>query len=252
MAEEQSEMSFWDHLEELRWRLIKSIIAVVVCAIPCGIFWRRIFDIVMVYPLSLSDPRPKLIFTAPAEAIILSLKIAVAGGIIIACPIIFYQLWKFIAPGLYKSEKVVVLPTVIVSSLSFLLGIGFSYLVLPYVLKFLAGYASGSLEPFFKANEYMGFIIKIVLAFGSVFELPVISFALTKLGVLTPKILLSKFKYALVIMFIMAALLTPPDIISQLFLAGPLITLYFISVLVSWIALNKQKNESASLKKASA
>lgn len=232
-------MPFLDHLEELRWRIIKSVVAIAICAVPCGIFWRQIFDFVMIYPLRNADPRPRLIFTAPAEAILLSFKIALVGGLIAASPVIFYQLWRFVAPGLYKNERVVILPTVFASVLCFLAGIGFSYLVVPYVINFLARFGAGRMDAMFRTSEYLGFLIRISLAFGLVFELPVVSFILTRLGVLTPRFLVEKLRYAILIMFILAAVLTPPDIISQVFLAVPLLLLYGISIGVSYLVARR-------------
>ncbi len=234
------DMSFLEHLEELRWRVIKSLIAIVAFAIPCGILWRKIFEIVMIYPLKMSEPKPRIIFTAPAEAVVLSIKIALAGGLILATPVVFYQLWSFIAPGLYKKERSIVLPAVVASTFCFALGVGFSYVVLPFMVRFLSTYGEGVLEPFFKANDYMAFIIKLVLSFGLVFELPVISFVLTKLGVITPQFLIKQFRYAVVIVFLLAAVLTPPDIVSQSFLALPLFLLYGISIMVSFLAGEKK------------
>jgi sec-independent protein translocase protein TatC len=228
-------MSFLDHLEELRWRIVKGLLAVAIAAIPCGIFWRRIFEAVMVYPLRFAEPRPRLIYTAPAEAVILSIKIAVFGGLILGAPVIFYQMWRFVAPGLYKNEKSIVVPSAIASTLSFLAGVGFSYMTVPHVLRFLAGFGAGVMDPMFRTSEYLGFLIKITLAFGLVFELPVISFVLTRIGVLTPGFLVKNLRYAVVLVFILAALLTPPDIISQMFLAAPLLILYGISILVSYV-----------------
>ncbi len=240
MANDKGEMSFLDHLEELRWRLIKSLIAVAVCAIPCGIFWKVVFDVLMIHPLRMADPRPRLIFTAPAEAILLSMKIAVFGGIVLSAPIVFYQVWRFVAPGLYKHEKVVILPTVFASTVFFGLGLAFSYIMVPYVISFLSRFGAGRMEAMFRTQEYLGFLIKLMLAFGIVFELPVISFVLTKLGVLTPRFLVTNVRYAVVVVFIVAALLTPPDVVSQLFLAAPLLVLYGVSILVSYFVARKQ------------
>jgi sec-independent protein translocase protein TatC len=235
----EGEMPFLDHLEELRWRIITSVVAVVICAIPCGIFWQEIFDFVMIHPLRGADPKPRLIVTAPAEAILLSFKIAVVGGLIAASPVIFYQLWRFVAPGLYKKEKVVILPTVFASVVCFLGGLSFSYLVVPYVITFLARFSAGRMDAMFRTTEYLSFLIRISLAFGLVFELPVVSFILTRLGLLTPRFLVEKLRYAVIIMFILAAILTPPDIISQVFLAVPLLVLYGISILVSYIVVRR-------------
>lgn len=242
MASKTNEMSFLDHLEEFRWRIVKCLIAIAVFAVPCGIFWERIFDIVMIYPLRLSNPKPRLIYTSPAEAIILSIKIAIASGIILAAPVVFYQIWRFISPGLYKKEKVFILPVVIASTVFFLLGIGFSYLTVPFVISFLSKFAEGKLDAFYRAQEYLGFLIKLAFAFGVVFELPVISFVLTKLGFLTPMFLIKNIRYAAVIIFIMAAVLTPPDVVSQMFLALPLIVLYGVSILVSFCVMEKKSD----------
>ena len=236
MSGDQSEMSFLDHLEELRWRLIKSALAVAVFAVPCGVYWQKILDLVMIYPLRHTSPTPKLIYTNPSESVILSVKIAVAGGIIAASPVIFFQLWRFISPGLYRNEKRVILPAAIFSTLFFLGGISFSYYTFPFLLKFLTAYAGNHLDPMFKVGEYFGFLLKISISFGAVFELPVISFVLARMGILTARFMLKQFRYALVIIFIVAAILTPPDVISQMMLAGPLLVLYGISVIVAAVA----------------
>ena len=240
MAAKHEEMSLLGHLEELRWRVVKSLLAIGAFAIPCGIYWQKIFDAAMLYPLRMSDPKPHLIFTAPAEAVMLSLKIALAGGLICASPVVFYQLWAFIAPGLYKKEKTVILPAVVGSTICFALGVGFSYAVLPFMIKFFASYGAGSVEPYFKASDYMSFIIKIVLAFGLVFEMPVLAFILTRFGLITPRLLVDKMRYAIVALAIVAAILTPPDVVSQLILAAPLLLLYGVSIGVSYLAQEKK------------
>ena len=239
MTEQSGEMSFLDHLEELRWRLIKAAIAVAVGAIPCGIFWQKILDAVMIYPLRFTDPKPKLIYTNPSESVILSFKIAFAGGVIIASPVVFYQLWRFISPGLYRNEKKVILPSVLASTVFFIGGIAFSYYTFPIVLKFLTSYAGNQLDAMFKVGEYFGFLLKISMSFGIVFNLPVISYVLARMGILTAGFLIKNFRYALLGIFILAAILTPPDVISQLMLAGPLLILYLISIVVAAVASRK-------------
>jgi sec-independent protein translocase protein TatC len=233
-------MSFLDHLEELRWRVIKSVLAVVIFAIPCWIYWRQIFDVLLVFPISSINPKPHLIFTAPHEAVMLSLKIAVFGGIFGAIPVIFYQLWRFVSPGLYKRERSIALPVVIVSTVCFLLGIGFCYLLVPYMMNFMLKWGAGRMEAMLDTGQYIGFILKLSLAFGLIFELPVISFILTRVGVLEPRFLVRQMRYAIVIIFIVAAILSPPDVISQLFFAVPLLVLYGISILVSFIAAKRK------------
>ena len=240
MKEPGPEMSFFSHLEELRWRLVKIAIAILVCFLPCWIFWRQIFDVVMVYPLRFANPKPHLIFTSPIEAVLLSFKIAFGAGIVIAAPVIFYQIWKFIAPGLYLKEKKIVMPTVIASTAAFLAGISFCYFMLPYLLRVLMTYAGSRLDPFFKIDEYFSFLLKLSIAFGLVFELPVVSFVLARIGILKTDFLVRHARIAIVIIFIIAAILTPPDIFSQITLAVPLLLLYGISILVTKFAGRKQ------------
>lgn len=242
MKSQSGEMSFWEHLEELRWRLIKCAVAVALCAIPCGIFWKKIFDIVMVYPLRFTNPKPELIYTAPAESVILSIKIAIAGGIILSVPLIFYQLWKFVSPALYGKEKKIVLPVVIASSMFFIIGVAFSYMAFPLLMKFLISFASDKIAPLFKVGDYFGFLLKISMAFGVVFELPVVTYVLARLGLITASFLVKKFRYAILIIFIIAAVLTPPDILSQLMLALPLLVLYGVSIVVAFFASKEKKS----------
>jgi sec-independent protein translocase protein TatC len=239
--ETSKEMSFVLHIEELRRRLILCVGAVVLCAIPCGIFWREIFDFIAAWPLHMSDPIPKIIFTAPTEAVVLSFKIAVAGGVICASPLIFQQIWGFISPGLYKKERAVILAAAFASTVCFLAGITFSYFLLPYVLQFLTGFAEGQIEPYFKVNEYFSFLIRMCFAFGIAFELPVLAFILTKMGVISHRFLIRYFRYAIVAIFIAAAILTPPDILSQVLLALPLLILYALSILISFLSGKKEK-----------
>jgi sec-independent protein translocase protein TatC len=196
----------------------------------------------MIIPLRYANPTPRLIYTNPTEAIILSIKIAIVCGIILAIPVVFYQIWRFVSPGLYKNEKVLVLPLVIASTIFFLLGVSFSYVTVPFVISFLARFAEGKMDAFYKAQEYLGFLIKLGLAFGIVFELPVVSYILTRAGLIGPSFLIKNFKYALIMIFVLAALLTPPDIISQMLLAAPLLLLYGVSILVSFFVREKKSD----------
>lgn len=234
------EMPFLDHLEELRWRIIKIALALAVCAVPCGVLWKNIFNLVMIYPLQFADPKPHLIFTNPVESVMISLKIALGGGVIIATPVIFYQIWRFVSPGLFHREKRIVLPAVIASTIAFLSGVAFCYLTLPFLLRFLSGYAGGLMDPYFKINDYFGFLLVLCLAFGIVFELPVVSFVLVRMGLLTPAFLIRHLRIAIVIIFVVAAVLTPPDVFSQLTLALPLLLLYGLSIAVAFAAGRKK------------
>jgi sec-independent protein translocase protein TatC len=235
----EQNMTLTDHLEDLRWTLIRCGFAVIICAIPCGIFWGRIFDLAAAYPLRLSDPAPQIIYTTPAEAIMLSIKIALTGGVLFASPFIFQQMWRFISPGLYKKEKMVILPAAVASTFCFLAGIAFSYSLLPMMLKFLTGFGAGRLDPLFRADEYLGFIIRICLAFGAAFQLPVVAFVLSKMGVIDHRFLLRYIRHSVVGIFILAAILTPPDVLSQVLLAAPLLVLYAASILICYFSRRK-------------
>jgi sec-independent protein translocase protein TatC len=235
-----AEMSFLDHLEELRWRIVKMALAVVLCSIPCGVLWKTIFNIVMMYPLQFANPKPHLIFTNPVESVMISLKIALGGGVTLAAPIVFYQIWMFISPGLFQKERRIVLPSVIASTVAFFSGVAFCYIMLPFLLRILTGYAGNLLDPYFKINDYFGFLLKLSLAFGIVFELPVVSFILVRMGLLHPNFLVRHSRIAIVIIFIIAAVLTPPDVFSQLALALPLLLLYGLSILVALVAGRKK------------
>ncbi|MDR2577369.1 MAG: twin-arginine translocase subunit TatC [Chitinispirillales bacterium] len=234
-------MSLVDHLEEVRWVVIRSGCAVIVCAIPCGIFWRRIFNLVAIWPLRMSDPAPQIIYTSPIEAVTLSIKIALTGGVLLASPLIFQQFWSFISPGLYKKERAVILPAAFASTICFLAGVTFCYFMLPMLLKFLTDFAAGQIDPLFKVDEYFGFLIKISLAFGLAFQLPVVVFILSMMGAINHRFMIRHVRHAIVGIFIIAAILTPPDVLSQMLLALPLLALYGLSTLIALLVGRKAK-----------
>ena len=239
MSTKNDKMTFIDHLEELRWVLIRCFIAIGVCAIPCGVYWRKIFELFAVYPLRLSEPIPLIIYTAPAEGVVLSIKISLISGFVVATPYIFWQIWRFVAPGLYKKEKRVIISVAMASTLCFLMGFAFCYYLLPLVMKFLTGFATGIIEPFFRIDEYLNFLITMSIAFGIAFELPVVAFVLSKMGVIDHKFLLKYFRYIIVGIFVLAAVLTPPDVLSQILLAMPLILLYGVSICIAYVVSKK-------------
>ena len=234
------EMPLTAHLEELRWTLIRCISAVIICAIPSGIFWRDIFGFIAVWPLRLSDPVPQIIFTAPTDAIYFIFKIALTCGTVLASPYLFLQVWRFVAPGLYKKEKAATLPVVIASTFCFLAGISFCYFFLPLFLRFLIGFAGGLINPLFRVNEYFGFLIRMCLIFGLVFELPVVSLVLSRMGLIDHRFLIRYFRHAIVVIFIAAAILTPPDVLSQVLLALPLIVFYGLGIFISYMARQRK------------
>ena len=236
-----SDMPFLEHIEELRWRLIKSIIAVTVAAVVAFIFAEEIYKFV-VYPLG----DIKLHFTEITGSFYAYLKIAFYTGIMAASPVVLYQLWKFVAPGLYAKEKKVILPLVFCSTVLFLVGAAFCfYLVLPFAIKFLVGYGEGEMTPIITVNSYISFAGMMILAFGLCFQLPVIGYFFGKIGLLSARALSKARPYAVVIILVAAAVLTPtPDVFSQLLLAVPLYLLYELTIVIVKFTGKKKEAES--------
>ncbi|NWF90477.1 MAG: twin-arginine translocase subunit TatC [Ignavibacteriaceae bacterium] len=232
-------MTFLEHLEELRWRIIYTLAGVVVGAILCWIFIDFLVDVILLKPARESGA--SLQNLKPFGQLFLYMQIAIIGGIIVSIPNIFYQLWKFIAPALRKSERKYILSIVVFSSVCFLMGIGFSYFImLPLTMKFAAQFGSAQIENQFAIDEYMSIIISVMLAAGFIFELPMISFFLSKLGILTPAFMRKYRKHAIVIIMVAAAFLTPgTDPVSQIILAVPLVLLYEVSIFISKLSVKK-------------
>ncbi len=224
----EKELTFLDHLEELRKRIIKALIAVFVFAIGAYFFSDYLVNIV-------SEPLQDVgvYFKAPAEAFMVRLKISIFAGAVVAVPVLFYQIWMFIGPGLFKSEIKIVIPVVLSSTIFFLIGGGFCFFyVIPLAIRFLLGFATENMQPMIMIGDYISFAGMMVLAFGLVFELPVASFILGRMGVINHKMLGKGRRYAVIGILILGSVLTPPDVISQVLLAGPLYLLYEISILV--------------------
>jgi sec-independent protein translocase protein TatC len=239
---------FLGHLEELRQRLIASAIAVGVGFGLCYIFSERLFQILII-PLKENMPEgDRLIYTNLPEMFFTYLKTALIAGILLVAPFIFYQLWMFIAPGLYKKEKKYVIPFVVFSSILFVGGGLFGYFVVfPFGFKFFLGFANENVQALPSVKQYFSFAIKLLFAFGIVFELPVVVFFLSKMGLVTPDFLKKKRKYAILLTFVMAAILTPPDVVTQCMMAGPLIILYEIGIIISRFAGKKKETEDEAV-----
>ena len=222
------------HLQELRKRLILSFIAVGGGFALCYTFAEKIFDILAAPLLKMMPTGGSLIFTSVAEAFFTYMKVAFISGLILASPFVLYQIWAFVAPGLYRHEKKYVVPFVLAGSFFFAIGILFAYYVaLPVGFKFLLGFATDFIKPLPSMKEYLSFSIKFLLAFGLVFEFPVVLVLLARIGVVDAKTLARQRKYAILLIFIFAAIITPPDIISQVIVALPMIGLYELSILLS-------------------
>ncbi len=241
MEEESSEveMTFLDHLEELRWRLIYSIIGIVAGTIICWIFADFLVVDVLLKPAK--DNGLELQNLKPFGQLFLYFQVALVGGIIVSLPNLFYQLWKFIAPALRKKERKYILLIVFYSTISFFIGIAFAYFVMiPLAFKFVREFGTELIKNQFAIDEYVSIIVSVILAAGVVFELPMISFFLTKLGILTPAFMKKYRKHAIVIIMVLAAFLTPgTDPVSQVVLAVPLVLLYEISIFISKLAAKK-------------
>jgi sec-independent protein translocase protein TatC len=236
---EDVKMPLTAHLAELRSRLIKSLIAVGVAFVLCYQFVETLMAW-LIAPLKALDPASKVqvIGTGLAEAFFTKLKVSFIAGIFLASPVIFYQIWRFVAPGLYEHERRYVKPFVFFATCFFVCGAYFCYrLVFPTAFGFfLEEYGSISIEPLLKISEYLSFASRMLLAFGVVFELPVFTFFLARTGIVDHKMMMATWRYAVVGIFIVAAVLTPgPDVASQLLMATPLLVLYVASIGVAYV-----------------
>jgi sec-independent protein translocase protein TatC len=243
------------HLEELRWRLIKALVAVGVAGGIAYAFADRLFDLLTRPLLALNDPSTgaptavRLIGTGVGEAFFTKLKVALIAGVFVAAPVVLYQIWRFVAPGLYAHEKRYARPFVFFGTLFFIGGAAFCYsIVLPVGYRFfIEQYETIGINPEIRISEYLTFTARMLLAFGVTFELPVFTFFLARIGVVTHFMMLRSARYAVLIIFIVAAVLTPgPDVASQFLMAGPLLLLYVISIGVAYVFGPSTRTETAT------
>ena len=232
-ADEDEGMSVIEHLTELRTRLIRSIIAILVCSCITYGFDEIIMDFLMA-------PAGKLYFMQPGEAFFSYAKVVVFSGFLLATPVVFYQMWRFFVPAFTPRERLILGILVPSSVLLFYLGLAFSFfLIVPLGIKFFMGMGSEDLTPLFSVEKYLDFIITFLLPFGLAFELPIIIIIMAQLRIVTSQVLRKYFKYDFFFSFVIGALLTPPDVISQVTLALPLTALYGLSYLVVRFILRK-------------
>ncbi|MGA1841431.1 MAG: twin-arginine translocase subunit TatC [bacterium] len=230
------------HLGEIRSRLIRVIILLSVVFVICFYLSESILDIIR-EPIKGYN----LVFLSPTEAFFAHLKLGFFTALALTIPFILYHLWEFISPGLKIKEKKHTLPFVIFSTISFILGALFAYfLILPLGLRFLLTYKTNSLTPTITIGYYIGFTFRLILVFGIIFELPLIIFFLTKIGIVKPSMLTKNRKYAILIIFIVSAILTPPDVVTQILMAVPLIFLYEISVIACRMAFRQKQTDKES------
>lgn len=222
------------HIADLRKRLVISVVTVVVMFFVCFSFYEPILNWMMVPVETVLPKNSQMVAVEIQETFFTALKVAFFAGFIVSLPVIFWQLWLFLAPGLYDHEKKLVIPFVFFGTLMFLIGASFAYyIVVPLGFDFLIAFGSTVVTVLPSIGKYVDFFTKLLFGFGIAFELPVITFFLAKIGLVDDRMLKDFFRYAIVIIFIVAALLTPPDVLSQLLMAAPLILLYGVSIYIA-------------------
>ena len=232
------------HIADLRKRLTISTITVVVMFFACFTFYEPILEWMMVPVKHALPAGTSMIAVEIQETFFTAMKVAFFGGFIISLPVIFWQLWLFLAPGLYDHEKKLVVPFVFFATLMFLLGAAFAYyIVVPVGFDFLIAFGNSVVSVLPSIGKYVGFFTKLLIGFGIAFELPVITFFLAKIGLVNDQMLKDFFRYAVVLIFIVAAVLTPPDVISQVLMAAPLLILYGVSIYIAKVFNPAQKEE---------
>lgn len=264
-----NEMSFLDHLEDLRWHLIRATMAILICGTVAFIFSKFIFDVIIFGPLEMDFPTydflckaGKLInvetsFCGDSMPMIIQSRTmagqfsadiwtSITTGFVISFPYVIYQFWKFISPGLHNNERKHSRGFIIISSFLFFIGVLFGYyIVCPLSINFLANYnISEVVDNQIDIGSYIGLVRASVLASGLIFELPIIIYFLTKIGLVTPEFLKKYRKYALVIVLILSAIITPPDIASQIIVAIPILILYQVSIYISKVVIRNQQRKA--------
>lgn len=256
---EDSTMTLWEHLEELRSRLVKAAFAYALGA-AIAWFYREPLLLWIAQPFTEAWAAGHLVgkaslhFGAPAALFMAYLKLALLGGFVLALPLILYQVWAFIAPGLYAKEKRLTIPFVVASCSLFCLGglFGFKFafpIAFQYLLSFAGPVGNGDFQvtPTVMIDDYMSFVLQMLVAFGLVFELPVLVFFLSVAGIVDHKLLIRFFRHFVVVAFVVAAVFTPPDLMSQLLLAVPLVVLYSVSIVIAYFFARKRESTDTSV-----
>ena len=240
--EDDKPMTLRDHLTELRKRVFRAFLFAVGGFIVCYPFAEELFALLF-RPLMKAMPEAsKLIYTSPPEAFFTYMKVSFVAGIFLTSPLVFYQVWAFIAPGLYKEEKLYVVPVAFFSAFFFISGGAFCYfIVFPFAFEFFMSYNQGLIQAMPALSETLSFVLQLILAFGLIFELPLFVFFLARLGIVTADMMRRFRRYAILVMVIVAAILTPPDVLSQLLMAGPLMILYEASILIAAVFGRKRE-----------
>ena len=238
-------MSFLDHLDELRRRIIYALAAVLIGFVISFVFINPIFDFIMRPMQQLLPPGGTLVYTDPTEAFMLYIKIALISGLLLASPAVFAQLWLFVAPGLYAHEKKWAIPFVVMSSVFFVLGAAFShYVVFPITWRFFVGFTNDILTFMPRIEPAFAIYLRLILALGITFQLPTIVLFLARMGLVTPRFMIRNFKYAVLIIIIAAAVLSPDGGgVGLIAMGGPVVLLYILSIGLAWMFGKKRKIE---------
>src|SRR5882757_526376 len=230
-------MSFLEHLDELRKRIVNAAIAIGVCIVLGFAFINKIVDFILAPTRSALPPGVKMIYTEPGEAFSLYIQISLIMGVVLAAPFIMYQVWMFIAPGLYSNEKRLAIPFVLFTTLGFVAGAAFNhYIAFPFMMAFFASFNTPDLAFMPKLDDVFGLYTKMLLGMGIVFQMPAVVFFLAKMKMITARFLIKNFWYAFLIIFVVAAVITPTgDMMTQTIFAAPMVGLYFVSILIAWV-----------------
>jgi len=240
-SKDAPEMSFLDHLEELRWHIVKALIGLLVATILCGVYADYIVQDLLMRPLREAGLKAQVL--APYGIVLLYMQTVLICGLILSMPNTLLWLWKFVAPGLLSKERRYVARIVFFTSLCFFAGVGFSYFILlPFSLKFFAAFGTQTIDLNIAIDHYISFVLTLLLGAGLVFELPMVSYFLTRLGFLTPAFMRHYRRHSIVVILIISAIVTPtPDPMTQLMLALPMLLLYELSIFVSKVASKREE-----------
>ncbi len=241
---EGGKMSFLEHLDELRKRIIRSLLALCLGVVIAAFFINDIIDFVM-RPLSATLPADgSFIYTYPTEAFMLNIRIALLAGLFIGTPLIFWQVWLFVAPALYAKERRYAIPFVLLSSIGFISGAAFShYVAFPLMWRFFSSFSNDMIRFMPRIEDTFSMYLRMMLGMAAVFQMPAMVFFLARMGVVTARWMLRKFKYAILVIVVIAAIITPSsDVASQMIVAGPMVVLYVLSIAIAW-AFGKKRVE---------
>ena len=240
-------MSFLEHLDELRRRLIHAVLGIAIGIFLSFFFIQQIYDFLTAPAIATLPPGSKLIYTQPTEAFSLYIQISLISGVVFAAPFIMYQVWKFIAPGLYSNEKKFVIPFVLFSTLGFLAGGAFNhYVAYPFIMFYFASFNTPNLSYMPQLTYVFGLYVKMLLGLGVIFQMPTVVFFLAKMKILSARFLITQAKYAMLLIFVAAAVITPTgDPMTLMIFAAPMILLYGLSIIVAWLVGPKSGRDTA-------